>query len=147
MPQVLPKEGIARQLDQWLDASTGAVTDWQLVLFVNDIVPDADTVFADLVEPSAAWYARRPLDPAEWQPAELDGNDAVALYGSAAQVYGDVSEEITVYGYAMTDPGDDKIMRVERLDPVVTIPVGRGLTLWPRVRLSTWCPCEVESEE
>lgn len=141
---VIPLVGVCPQFDQWLAATVGTISDLQLILWVNDYVPGPATVYADLEQPTDPAYGGRPIDPAAWQPAVIEGDGAQAYYGSSPQIYPAVSAAVTVYGYALVDPAGDVVRYVERLNPVMALAVGDGLSLWPRLRLGSWCECPAE---
>jgi len=55
---IVPNQGLTRALYRILVNEDTLMTPWQMLLFVNDVTPDEDTVEADLVEADFAGYAR-----------------------------------------------------------------------------------------
>jgi len=141
---LLPNEGIGDQLEYVLKRSVAGVLPWQLIFFTNDIVPDADTVLADLVEATWSGYSRLTLDRSEWTTPEVNDGCAHSTWGTDPQVWyvtGDSDE--TNYGYAFIDYTSGVIRFIQRFDDDDIQPVTPGgkVTLLPTYTMtSAACP-------
>jgi hypothetical protein len=115
---LLPSEGIGAQLEYILSAPITGVLSWLLVLFVNDLVPDADTVFADLVEASWPGYSRLQLARDGWTTPTVWGGCATSTWGTEPLVYnvGPVSPGVINYGAAYFDGTTGLLRWVQRFD-------------------------------
>ena len=145
MPEgILPNEGIGQQLESIVKLEVAGIAAWQLVLFVNDIVPDADVTFADLVEASFDGYSRATLERALWLEPTVDGGCAVSVYGTEPlQWYNLGTDEPTVYGYALIDSSSEVIRFIQRFedDDIQPLEPGGRIVLLPRYTLtSAACP-------
>ncbi|MCE5292093.1 MAG: hypothetical protein LLG14_23020 [Nocardiaceae bacterium] len=141
---LLPDEGIAAQLEYILKASISGVLPWQLMLFVNDIVPTHATVLADLVEATFQGYARVNLTRSEWTTPTVHDGCAHSTWGSTVvtwYVNGGPTE--TIYGYAYVDASMGVIRLVQRLDAgdIRPVEIGGKVTMLPEYSLtSAECP-------
>ncbi len=141
---VLPDEGIGLQLECILSRSVAGISPWQLLFWVNDLVPDADTVYADLIEATWGGYSRVTLTRSSWQTPTVGGGCAHSQYGTEALVWyvtGGPTE--TNYGYAMIDPTTNKIQFIQRFDDADISPVSIGarVVLLPEYTLTS-AACE-----
>lgn len=140
---ILPKEGIAEQLECILSKPVSGVAPWTLILFVNDLVPTALTVYADLVEATWSGYTRYVLDRDQWTEPEVSYGCAVSTWGEEpVQWYVTGGPSETNYGYALIDATQDVIRFIQRFEPEDIAPVMAGgrVTLLPRYTLTS-CAC------
>lgn len=108
MTFIVPKEGRLSALEGLRSSPLGSAA---CVLFENDLTPDADTVLADLDEPTWTGYSRLALSG--WSDPALTADDhAVTVAGTVTWTKTD-SGSADVYGYAVID-SDDKILGIER---------------------------------
>lgn len=140
---ILPNEGIGQQLECILSRSVGGVAPWKLILWVNDIDPDADTTFADLVEASWSGYTALTLPRSDWTTPMVINGCAVSTYTETPQVWyvtGGPTE--TNYGYALVDSITNVIRFIQRFEEEDLAPVEPGgrVTLLPRYTLTS-CAC------
>lgn len=141
--QILPNEGIADQLGYILKAPIPGVVPWTLILFTNDIVPDASTVLADLVPATFPGYTPATLDRADWTAPVVLSACAHSTWGTDPIVWfvtGPTTE--TVYGYAMCDLSFGVIRAVQRFDDADITPLRAGgrLSLLPEYTMTS-APC------
>lgn len=137
MPAVLPNEGLPTLLDQMIRTLASGFVDWTLILFVNDITPDQDTVYADLTEASFGGYSSETIDHTLWTPATVVDDHAVSTYTEDPITWEMSSGSGYVYGYAIVTSTSPKIMWVERFAVPEPISAGRTLSLLPRITLTT----------
>lgn len=131
---LLPNEGIADQLAYILQKSISGVLPWQLRYFVNDIVPDADTVLDDLVEASFTGYTRLTMDRDLWVIGEPDAGCVHATFGTYAQVWYCTAGPVeTIYGYAYVDASLGVIRFIQRFDDadIAPLEIGGRILLLP----------------
>jgi hypothetical protein len=137
---ILPNEGIALQLSCIVRAIIFGVNEWELMLWVNDIEPDADTVLADLQEPSWSGYIRKALPRPTWTFPTVSDGCATSEYGTTPQQWtvGSTTSEM-IHGYAMVDPTAGVLRFVQRLEPEEIIPLvmGQVVKLLPRYTLTS----------
>lgn len=137
--QVLPDEGLIQQAQDLLAIPRLALPR-TLILFKNDITPDAGTVLADLVQPSWAGYHSVLLDPTLFTGFTVRNGCCHCTWGSAPYVWyvtgGPVS---TVYGWAAIDTLAGVIRRVQRFDDLDIGPVvvGGQFLLLPEFTLNS----------
>jgi len=132
---VVPDEGLARGLFWTLDNPDTALDAWQLMLFVNDITPDRDTVAADLVEPSWTSYARAALMPGDWSAPTVTAHIAESVNGTDPVEFPNVSSATeTVFGCAYFDPLFGVLRFVQRFEPgdIRAIAAGESVFVLPR---------------
>lgn len=141
---ILPDEGIGVQLRRILDPASADHATWRLILFVNDITPDADTVLADLTEATWAGYSFVTMIPGNWTTPEVDTGCATSTYGTTPLTWYVTGGPLqTNYGYAMIDPGAGVIRFVQRFEPadIQPVVVGARVILLPTYTLtSAACP-------
>jgi len=141
MPTVVaPNEGLPALLRYMIRETISGVFPWQLILFTNDIEPDQDTVFGDLVEPTWTGYVRIQMDRAEWTSPVIEDDHAVSTWKTTPSVFvngGGQTEE--VFGYAMLDDVAGVLRFIQRFEPgdIREIEPGAALTILPRLTLST----------
>lgn len=125
---LLPDEGIGDQLYWILSAPISGVTNWQLVLWVNDYVPDNTTTLANLTEATWPGYSRVTLDRSTWTTPTVSSGCATSTYGTTPLVFyvGSVSPGTINYGAAYYDPGAAKLRWVQRFDSADLNPITAG---------------------
>lgn len=137
---LLPNEGIAAQLEYILRAPILGVVPWELLLWVNDIVPDADVELGDLEEASFNGYTRYTLPREQWTVPEVEDGCARSTWGTVPLqwVVGNGLVQ-TPYGYAMIDESSGVIRFIQRFDEADITPalVGRTLKLLPTYTLGS----------
>lgn len=115
---------------------------WQLLLWVNDLTPDFDTIIDDLQEADFGGYSRKDIDRALWQAPARVADTVVWTYSDGPFTWTrSGGADQTVYGYAVIDPTAVEIRWVQRLDSPVPIAVGGILAVQPRFVLQTLCVC------
>lgn len=133
---IIPNEGLARGLEWWVDNPDTQTMPWQMMLFVNDIVPDADTVAGDLVEASFAGYSRVDLTPENWSDVFIEDGAASTQWGEAPTEFENTGGPAeTVYGFAFYDPAFNVLRYVERFDPgdIAEVDAGDSKFILPRL--------------
>lgn len=124
---ILPDEGIAAQLSYILSATISGVLPWQLVLFVNDITPDYNTVFSDLEEATWPGYSRQTLTRSAWTAPEVFEGCATSTWGtSPIRFYVGAVSHVTNYGAAYYDQSNDVLRWVQRFDDADIAPLQTG---------------------
>ena len=112
MPEMyMPKTEAATMQSDWVAAElTGA----QVAAFTNDFAPDENTVWSDLVEPVAAFYAQK--DAIFGQPYE-NADGSVSLEMQSVQ-WDCVASSVTELwrGIAVVTPSVIRILGVARAD-------------------------------
>lgn len=141
--QLLPNEGIGDQLVYILSAPISGVLPWVLILFSNDIVPDADTVLADLVEATFPGYTPATLTRPDWTTPVVLSGCAHSTWGTTPITWfvtGPTTE--TIYGYAMCDLTLGVLRTVQRFDDADLTPLQPGgrISLLPEYTLTS-APC------
>lgn len=115
--------------------NTGAPFEAPIVkLFQNDVVPDVNTVLADLDEADFAGYAD--VNGPTWGTPyiDVDGN-ALVTAASHEFVASGPTPANTIYGWYMTDDPATKLLAAYRFStPVGINATGDGLTLVPFLR-------------
>ena len=138
---ILPDEGIAAQLSWILSAAVPGVLPWQLLLFTNNLVVDANTVFADLVEASWPGYSRQTLDRSAWTTPTVVTGCATSTWGTVPIVYnvGAVSLNTINYGAAYYDQSSGVLRWVQTFDTADQVPlqVGGQFQLLPQYTLTS----------
>lgn len=115
--------------------ATGPLNGSLLVLFANNIIPNADTVLADLVEPTAAGYARSAAITWSGPYSDSAGNEQVVgdlkNFAFTANAVPD-----TIYGYGVISAGGSpKLQLTERFPFPITPVAGRVIQVAPRFGL------------
>ena len=124
---LVPDAGLARGLTWTLDNPDTQLDAWQLLVWVNDLVPDAGTTLADLVEPSWSGYARVGLTPAQWSVPVVTDHVAESVWGTGPVEFANASGPTeTVYGCAMYDPLFNVLRFVQRFDAGDVRPIAAG---------------------
>jgi hypothetical protein len=136
---VLPTEGLTDQLDYILSAPIPGVLDWMLVLFVNDLIPDESTVYADLEIATFNGFTPVQMNRSAWTPAIIDGIHAVSTWGTSPKTWTCTSAPQPIYGYAAVTMVSPVIRIVERFADTVPLVTGGTVGVLPRYTLGT-CP-------
>lgn len=141
---LIPDEGLAAELVRILNPLGADSHSWRLILWVNDVVPDAATVVADLVPASFGGYSFVTLNASTWTAPEVDDGCATSYYGTEA-IQWLVSDAMgqTVYGFALIDTTANVIRFVQRFDSADIVPLetgGRVLLLPQFTYTSAACP-------
>lgn len=137
MPLVMPNEGLPGILANYIKDVPSGWVDWTMILFVNDIVPDQDTVYADLTQPGYGWYSGITIDHTLWTDPIIEDNRAVSTYTTTPQTYTMDAGSGYVYGYALVTSSSPVIKWVERFATPEPISAGRILNVLPRVTQTT----------
>ena len=104
MPLVLPNEGLPDWLD-WTIRHTGSdPPDLIAALFVNDLTPDAGTVFADMIAASFGGFYPLALTRAGWTVPVVFLDVVVSTWGSVPHTWTATSGGQTVYGWFAWNP-------------------------------------------
>lgn len=141
---ILPTEGIGQQLECILKRSVAGIGPWTLMLFVNDVMPDVDTVLDDLVEATFGGYFPVTLTRPDWTTPFLDSDGcASSTWGTVATTWyvtGPPTE--TPYGYALVDTSVGVIRFIQRFEDtdIAPVEVGGRVSLLPRYTLTS-APC------
>ena len=137
MALVLPNEGLPTLLDQMIRDLASGFVDWEMMLFVNNITPDQDTVYADLTEATFGNYSRITIDHTLWEAPTVVADHAVSTYTTTPQIWTVTSGSETVYGYALVTVSSPIIIVVERFASPVAVSAGGVLAVLPRITLTT----------
>jgi hypothetical protein len=140
---ILPDEGSADQLEYILQRPISGVMSWSLMLWVNDIEPDSDTVLGDLEEADFDGYSRVTLDRDMWTTPDVHDGCAESTWGTDAIVWHvGPDPDQTVYGYAMVDRTVGVIRFVQRFDDADIEPLEQDtdFKLLPQYTLTS-APC------
>ena len=141
---IIPDEGLAGTLLRTLNPAGVSPGSWRLILWVNDLTPDKDTVVADLVPATWLGYSFVTLDQTKWTAPDVSDGCATSYYDTAPLVWwvtGGPTE--TNYGYALIDTGPNVIRFVQRFDDSDLAPVvpGSRVVLLPTYTItSAACP-------
>lgn len=133
MSFIVTDEGEREMLNR-ITAKNISPSDLILRLFVNDITPTENSVFADFVEPSDGLYEIIPLVGNSWEVNTLAG---VSTASQAEQTFS-FSASVTVYGYFVTTlSGSDIIcFLAERFAAPHVVEAGGGtIGIPPTLRL------------
>ena len=134
--QIVLSEAGQEQFIQWLlNTTISGVLDYQLMLFSNEIDPDCQVEFADLVESTFPGYARFTLNRGSWQPPTTVDCCTVSLYGSVPLSWTNTGSSALVAGYAILLPPGDTLIAVQALSLPLTLPPFGTLTLRPQFTL------------
>lgn len=137
---LIPNEGLEEQLLENLGNTAVGVLPWVLILFVNDIVPDFDTVLADLTEASFSGYVPVNLSRDQWEVTDVTDGCAHAQWGTDAILWFVLGGPVeTIYGCAYYDPGTNHLRFVQRFDDddIEEITVGGKVLLVPHYTLNS----------
>lgn len=137
---LLPNEGIADQLEYLLKRSISGVLPWTLVLWINDIVPDADTVYDDLEDATFVGYSAVTMDRDQWTTPTVEDGCAHSTWKDVATVWfvnGGPTQ--TIYGYAYVDESEEVIRFIQRLDDadIQPVTVGGKVSILPAYTLTS----------
>jgi len=142
---IVPNQGLTRALYRILVNEDTLMTPWQMLLFVNDVTPDEDTVLADLVEPGWLGYSRRTLLAGGWTTPVVAGVYAKSTYGVDPIVFTNTTlPAVTNYGWAIYDPLLSELRLVQRFDPgdIREITVGGAVKVLPGFTHRSQSPSE-----
>jgi hypothetical protein len=137
---IIPNEGLDPTIQELLGVVAVNPVPWQLMFFQNDITPDADTVFADLVEADFDGYNQLTLTRDQWVTEPADAGCIHATWGTVAQVWYVLGgPPQTLYGYAYYDATSDIIRFIQRFDPddIAPLEIGGKVTLLPEYTLTS----------
>lgn len=124
---ILPDEGLGDQLEAIIGVPAGSSTNWQLLLFVNDVTPTCDTVLDDLEEATFEGYSRVQLDRSTWTTPAVSECCATSTYGTEPiKFFVEGQTDETVYGVAYVDPSKSVIRFAQRLDDADIAPLQDG---------------------
>lgn len=142
---LLPDQGIADQLSWILSATISGVSNWQLVLWVNNYTPDNTTTLANLTEATWPGYSRVTLNRSSWTTPTVSAGCATSTYGTIPLVYyvGGVLPGVINYGMAFYDPAFAVLRWVQRFDTPDLVPLQPGgqFQILPQYTLtSASCP-------
>lgn len=141
MPLVLPNQGLPSLLRWMLKSAIVGVPDLVFTLWTNDITPDQETVYDDLVIATFGGFQEGNLTRAGWSnPVVVDG-EAVSVWGVDPISYTVTQGPQTVYGWAGYNPDTLDLVLIERFDVERTPGVGQTLQIVPQFKLGTWVPC------
>jgi len=124
---ILPDEGIGDELSYILKAPLAGVANWQMILWVNDLVPSFDTVFSDLEESTWGGYSRVQLDRSVWTDPDVSQGCATSTWGTDPISF-DVSDPMdqTIFGVAYYDPTKGVLRFIQRFDDADIAPLELG---------------------
>lgn len=137
MPVVLPNQGLPDWLTWLLITSNEVVPDLVFMLWGNDLVPDQETVKADLVPSTFAGFQERWLHRATWTVPVIDTGKAVSTYGVTPLEFTLTANPQTVYGWAGYSYATLRLMLVERFEVPRPLEIGQTLKVLPRITLTT----------
>lgn len=133
--QVVPTEQLQGIL-AGLIAVDGPLDAVKLMLWVNNIVPDKNTVLADLTVPTFTGYAA--FGPVVWGSVMVDVDGTAIVTGASHEFVctGGTPTDI-IYGWALTNSGGTTLIKAARLAAPVPIGrVGSGIAVVPWFRYS-----------
>lgn len=115
--------------------ATGPLTGAKVLLFSNNISLQESTVFADLVEPTAAGYARSAA--LTWAGPYTDGEGNQEVVGDLKNfAFSGNSVPDTIYGYAVVEGGGSPhLLFAERFHAPITPQAGQVIQVAPRFAL------------
>lgn len=137
---ILPNEGLGLTLSELLGRLPIPVVPWQLVLWTNDIVPTAATVFGDLHEATFGGYSRANLDRTGWREPTVSAGCAHAAFGTDPIVYTVTGGPFeTVRGCAYFDALNGVLRFVQRFDAadIKTVELGAKYKVPPVYTLTS----------
>lgn len=137
---VLPNEGLSQQLADIVKTPISGRLPWQLLLWINDIVPTQTTVLADLHSASFSGYSEVTLTRSVWTDPVIDTNRAVSYWGTLPITWiSSGGPTQTIYGYAMYDAALGVIRSVQRFFPadIRTVSPGGAFSLLPAYSLGS----------
>lgn len=137
MPLVAPIQGLPLLIGVLFKDGTPPPLNWLLILWQNDLVPDAETELLDLVPADFSGYSDVELSRGTWTTPAIVGNKSVVTYGTTPILWNVSSSSQIIYGYAIYDPTTEVLLIVERYSTPVNL-TGKTLTgVLPRVTLGT----------
>lgn len=108
MPAQVPREGRLAEMEK---LRTELLTGSRVVLFSNNLTPDRDTIFADLVEPAFTGYA--PETPGSWSAVVETADHHYQTTAATVTFTNESGSGQDVYGYGLVS-ADDELLLVER---------------------------------
>lgn len=138
MPLVAPVQGLPLLIGVLFKDGAPPALNWVLILWANNLVPDADTELLDLVPASFSGYSDVELSRGGWTPPALVGDKSVVTYGTEPTIWYVTGSYQTIYGYAIYDPAAEVLLIVERFpSPVILTALTTRIGVLPRVTLAT----------
>jgi len=137
MPLVLPNEGLSDWLLWMVKDTVGGLPDLVFTLFVNDLVPDQETTFADLDRASFGGFQEIIMSRADWVSPVVVDDRAQSQWGTVPTEWTVTSDPQEVFGWAAYEPGSLRLMIAERFDVSRDLTVGQTLKVLPRFTLTT----------
>lgn len=124
--------------------ATGPLATTKVLLFVNQLVPDVDTVLGDLTEAAFTGYARSGV--VTWAVGgainSSEVNTPVIVGDGKLFTCTGTAVEETVTGYALIDetPTPDRLLAVQMLDTAEEMFNGESIIITPRFNLRSDSP-------
>lgn len=102
-------------VNDWLAAHAPSVT---VGLFTNDVLPNANSISADFIEPTGSWYT--PIGGTYGQPFDA-GNDTIGILMHSVEFnYTGTDPSETIHGYTVNLASDGTLLHANTLPtPVV----------------------------
>jgi len=113
MQLLFPDEGLEEQLTRILNGTV------RYHLFTNNIVPDADTVEADLTEAAWTGYASQALTFADYPISGVAAHKGYAI-GTPLEFDNTSGGTVNPYGYYVTDGSSTMLLAIARFDGAPT---------------------------
>lgn len=90
--------------------------DWECRLYANDVVPNRDTVLADLTEASFPGYLRKTLARGDWSAAvQISGRAATFFQGTPLSWLSSGTAQL-IFGYMVCVAATGRMIWSQRLD-------------------------------
>jgi len=141
VPLQLLTEGLVEWWEYWTRDPLWDTLPWELRLFQNDLVPDADTVLADFVQSTFGGYSAVQLARDEWLFPSVVGDELVTTYTSSPQVWTASTGGQLVYGYYLKPLMVGVATMCERFATPVDLGAGGGVVgVLPRMLVATLPP-------
>lgn len=137
MPLVAPKVGLPTLIKILFSDAAVPALDWQLFLWVNNVVPDADSVVSDFTNASFAGYSIVGLSRATWTAPVIVGEKTQISYGTAPIMWTATDDFEVVFGYGIFELGTNFLLVVERFAAPVDLTIYPQIGVLPRVTLGT----------
>lgn len=137
---LLPNDGLTDHLNNLLKGTEGDALPWELLLWTNDITPDANTQIGDLVEATFGGYDRVTMDVSEWTEPTVEDGCAHSTWGTVATVwFVTAGPAQTIRGCAYLNPTSNTLAFIQRFDPgdIAPIVVGGKVSLLPQFTLNS----------
>jgi len=137
MTAVYPNEGLPTLLSLLLKDAAVPVVNWLMFLWVNNEVPDQDSVLADFDVATFTGYSDVTITRATWTAPAIVANKAVSTYGTTPTLWTATGAFEDIYGYGIYRPDTSKLLIVERFAALVDLSVTPIIGVLPRVTLTT----------